>query len=869
MDKGAEMNKVLSERVKILEKEGRELGLDFYPIIYEVVPQETMLEIMSYGLPTRARHWSYGQSYEYQKMQGEMGFSKVYEVILNNDPSYAFLLDTNSDVINTLVIAHVLGHSHFFKNNYLFKQTDNKMVYHAAERAQRIEGYIERFGIDAVERTMDIGFALDRHIDWHKGVHRKLYEKESKFYKDREVDEFSDLLDEKGFSKVEVKPENKFPPAPEFDILWFLINYSKSLEPWQVDVLDIIRKESYYFYPQYLTKTMNEGLACVTGDSLVFTEQGILPMEDLVKGDAKFVNDNETNRLILARSAMGEKRCIKITTKRGYEICGADNHKILSNGEWVELQDLSLGDRADLAVGAQIWSEEYREIIYNKKRREKTIADVAALAGVSSGTICRRLRGKNVLNSDHIDSFIKIYKEEKADPDFRSNLGNMGEFSIPKIVDEKLGRFLGLLVGDGHISRANRSFGLTSGDKVQAEEFRDLAKSLFGVKTKIKKDEGRYRANCYSEGVSNFLENYIGCTTGVSARRKNVPKSIMESPKSVMSAFISGLFDADGCAHKGGITFVSSSKSMVKNLQIILTNYNIISSRNLRKDETYALTIGGISAKRFYDQIGFGLTRKQEVLKTYIFDRKWFCKENSFDSISKIEELKEVVYDISVEKTHRYSSNGFINHNSLTHAELMFSTDCINHSEHLNFCKVHEKVVQPGGNKLNINPYFLGFSIFGDIIKRWDAKKEAGESEIGGWEKVFQVVQDEDDISFIRNYLTKELAEELKLFTYVGMKMASGDEAIHIVGTELDIIKESLVKDLYHYRAPLICITSIEDGVLQLQHKSGDIGTLDYKHLEATLEYIYEAWGAPVNIETVDSRGNPTHFTYDELGFGG
>ena len=148
------MNKLLTERVEKMEKIATDMGLDYYPINYEVVSQETMLEIMSYGLPTRARHWSYGQSYEYQKMQGEMGHSKVYELVLNNNPSYAFLLDTNPDIANTMVCAHVIGHVHFFKHNFLFKQTDNKMVYHAAERAQRIEEYIQKYGIDAVERCV-------------------------------------------------------------------------------------------------------------------------------------------------------------------------------------------------------------------------------------------------------------------------------------------------------------------------------------------------------------------------------------------------------------------------------------------------------------------------------------------------------------------------------------------------------------------------------------------------------------------------------------------------------------------------------------------------------------------------------------------
>ena len=222
------MKDLLQDRIDKMEAIANDMGLDYYPINYEIVPQETMLEVISYGLPTRARHWSYGQSYEYQKMQGEMGSSKVYEVVLNNNPSYAFLLDTNSDIANTMVAAHVIGHVHFFKNNFLFKQTDNKMVYHAAERAQRIEEYIQKYGIDAVERVMDIGFALDKHIDWHKGVSRSKYKKAKKFFKKVVKKEFDDLLGEDGLSMKEVRDPGHIPPADEYDLIWFLTNYSKN-----------------------------------------------------------------------------------------------------------------------------------------------------------------------------------------------------------------------------------------------------------------------------------------------------------------------------------------------------------------------------------------------------------------------------------------------------------------------------------------------------------------------------------------------------------------------------------------------------------------------------------------------------------------
>lgn len=234
-------------------------GLDPFPVVFEVVERSTMNNVVAYGLPTRARHWSYGRSYDYQKTYGEMGFSKIYEVILNNNPSYAFMMDTNSEIQNLFITAHCLAHSDFFKNNCMFKNTDRNMIHHAAEHAGRIENYIERYGFERVEHLMDIGFSLDDHIDPHKGLHRKAYAGKRVKMHYRKPGEFDDLGRKKKYVVREVLNDH-FPPHPEKDLLWFLINYAP-LEEWEKDVLDIIREEAYYFYPQKMTKIMNEGWA--------------------------------------------------------------------------------------------------------------------------------------------------------------------------------------------------------------------------------------------------------------------------------------------------------------------------------------------------------------------------------------------------------------------------------------------------------------------------------------------------------------------------------------------------------------------------------------------------------------------------------
>lgn len=275
------MKELLQKRADYFEKQFKDLGFDLYENAYEVVPEEVLLEVMSYGLPTRARHWGYGQSYEYQKAQGEMGYSKVYELIINSDPAVSFLLETNSDIANTLVLAHVQGHNYFFKKNYLFQNTDRKMVHHAAARAQRIEEYIQLYGLAKVEHIMDIAFALEKNIDWDAGLYRKPYGKKEKVLKPRKIGEFDDLYNISP-SYNEITLNENFPPKKEYDILWFLANYA-DIEPWKKDIFEIIREESFYFYPQYNTKILNEATAVFAHTELaLMAKDTLLPSGDFL-----------------------------------------------------------------------------------------------------------------------------------------------------------------------------------------------------------------------------------------------------------------------------------------------------------------------------------------------------------------------------------------------------------------------------------------------------------------------------------------------------------------------------------------------------------------------------------------------------------
>lgn len=235
-------------------------GLDFYETFFEEVPQEIMAEFAAYCLPIRAHHWSYGKVYDHLRIYGKMGYSKIYEMVINNNPAYAFLLDTNTDVANLLVVGHVYAHVDFFKNNIYFQEISRNMVNEAADHAEIIRKLGEKYGEGEVEKIMDIGFALDRHIDFRKGLERELYPKKQVIEEELKDHDYADIFGDKKPGKTKKIIGDKLPPYPEKDILFFLINYA-DIEDWEKKILEIVRKESFYFYPLVMTKIINEGWA--------------------------------------------------------------------------------------------------------------------------------------------------------------------------------------------------------------------------------------------------------------------------------------------------------------------------------------------------------------------------------------------------------------------------------------------------------------------------------------------------------------------------------------------------------------------------------------------------------------------------------
>src|SRR5438309_9292775 len=157
-----------------IEGYARGYGLDFYETIFEVLDAEDLNEVAAYGgFPTRYPHWSFGMSYEELKKGYDYGLSKIYEMVINNDPCYAYLMRCNHTVDQKLVMAHVYGHCDFFKNNAFFAHTSRKMMDEMANHGVRVRGYTERYGEDEVETFVDRCMSIDDLIDIHSTAIRR------------------------------------------------------------------------------------------------------------------------------------------------------------------------------------------------------------------------------------------------------------------------------------------------------------------------------------------------------------------------------------------------------------------------------------------------------------------------------------------------------------------------------------------------------------------------------------------------------------------------------------------------------------------------------------------------------------------------
>ncbi|MCG9968657.1 SpoVR family protein [Pelotomaculum terephthalicicum JT] len=262
--------KILEDALQVINAKAKELGLDFYNMFFEICPADIIYTFGAYGMPTRYSHWTFGKAYHKMKTQYDYNLGRIYEMVINSNPCYAFLLEGNSIIQNKLVMAHVLAHCDFFKNNAYFKNTSRDMVESMAAASERFREYEFKHGRAKVELFIDAALSIQEHIEprimIRKGEElRKRRQNEHKRanYAEHPETPYDDLweLEEVRKDASADEKEKKFPKEPEKDLMLFIIEHSKELEDWQRDIMSVIRQEMFYFWPQMETKIMNEGWA--------------------------------------------------------------------------------------------------------------------------------------------------------------------------------------------------------------------------------------------------------------------------------------------------------------------------------------------------------------------------------------------------------------------------------------------------------------------------------------------------------------------------------------------------------------------------------------------------------------------------------
>ena len=258
---------------EVIRQTAERFGLDTYPNQLEIITAEQMMDAYaSVGMPVNYRHWSYGKEFiatEKKYRRGHMGLA--YEIVINANPCISYLMEENTTTMQALVIAHAAyGHNSFFKGNYLFRMwTDaSSIIDYLVYARNYVAECEERYGLEAVESLLDSCHALASYgVDRYRRPSKRTLAQEATELKAREVYAQQQVNDLWRTVPVKEEKENadpalaRFPAEPQENLLYFIEKNAPLLEPWQREIVRIVRKVAQYFYPQRQTQVMNEGWA--------------------------------------------------------------------------------------------------------------------------------------------------------------------------------------------------------------------------------------------------------------------------------------------------------------------------------------------------------------------------------------------------------------------------------------------------------------------------------------------------------------------------------------------------------------------------------------------------------------------------------
>ena len=284
-----------------IEQYALDYGLDFYPVVFEVCDYDTINILAAQGgFPNRYPHWRFGMEYDQLSKGYTYGVQKIYEMVVNTDPCYAYLLRANNLVDQKIVMAHVFGHADFFKHNYWFSGTNRNMMDIMANHGTKIRRYMNKHGQDRVEafidrvlsleNLLDINILFDPHMNQSSSqAGERIDERANKLEGSSEA--LQSFIRSKERYEKDLNSSNNDKPLDEEieitrvvdthlpcrDIMGYLMENSP-LEEWELDIIGLLREEAYYFLPQRMTKIMNEGWASYW-HSTVMTQKALTASE--------------------------------------------------------------------------------------------------------------------------------------------------------------------------------------------------------------------------------------------------------------------------------------------------------------------------------------------------------------------------------------------------------------------------------------------------------------------------------------------------------------------------------------------------------------------------------------------------------------
>jgi stage V sporulation protein R len=306
-----EMQRVADSLEEVVDEANnlaRKLGLNPYPVNYWIVDYDEMNELIAYGgFQQRYPHWRWGMKYDRQQKQGQFLGGKAFEIVNNDNPAHAFLQVSNTLADQKAVITHVEAHADFFNNNEWFGlfADDPNAASMLARHAEAIEEFMQDpdIGRSEVERWIDHVLCLEDNIDQHSRYEPVAPDGDGSEFEAEELEadlgdlELSEEVRKQVFDDewLEAQADDdelpSFPAEPDPDILGFLRQHGKQydddaekaaeMEDWQKDVLEMLRREAYYFSPQKMTKIMNEGWASYW-ESLMMADENFAGTDEFV-----------------------------------------------------------------------------------------------------------------------------------------------------------------------------------------------------------------------------------------------------------------------------------------------------------------------------------------------------------------------------------------------------------------------------------------------------------------------------------------------------------------------------------------------------------------------------------------------------------